>query len=156
MLAMALSPIRLSTFGGVSLQAPDASGLPISSRKALALLVYVSLSLGRAVSRNKLADVLWSDRGPDQARNSLRQTLTVLRRDLGPGHGELLRADRDVVALDPGLLDHDARSFLASVALGTTQGLQAAADLYRGPFLDGFLLAKASLRTGPARSASAS
>src|SRR4051812_282037 len=76
----------------------------------------------------------WSD----QARNSLRQTLTVLRRDLGPGHGELLRADRDVVALDPGLLDHDAHSFLASVALGTTQGLQAAADLYRGPFLDGF------------------
>jgi DNA-binding SARP family transcriptional activator len=112
--------------------------LPVSSRKAFALLTYLSLSPGMLASRDKLADLLWSDRGPEQARGSLRQTLTVLRRELGSGHCDLVQARRDVVALEPSLLRTDAQSFLAALAARTPDRLREAADLYTGPFLDGF------------------
>ncbi|MFO1037277.1 MAG: BTAD domain-containing putative transcriptional regulator [Geminicoccaceae bacterium] len=131
-------PIRLSLFGGLSLQTPDGRALALSSRKALALLAYLGLAPGMAASRDKLADLLWSDRGTEQARNSLRQTLTVLRRELGPDLAELVQSRRDVLALDESLIGIDAQDFLVSLAERATESLQAAVDLYRGPFLDGF------------------
>lgn len=116
--------------------------MPISSRKALAILAYLGLAPVSSASRDKLADLLWSDRGAEQARNSLRQTLTVLRQELGDDR-DLLCANREQVKLDQNRLAHEAQDFLGSMALGTTEGLQAAVDLYRGPFLDGFFAGSA-------------
>jgi DNA-binding SARP family transcriptional activator len=128
---------RLRVFGGCALVGSAGEPLVVSSRKALALLAYVGLAPDRSASRDKLADLLWSDRGAEQARNSLRQTLTVLRQELGDQR-DLLCANREQVKLDQQRLAHEAQDFLGSMALGTDEGLQAAMDLYRGPFLDGF------------------
>ena len=65
----------------------DASGAEISglSRRGQALLAYNFLQTGMRAERGFLADLLWSDRGEEQARASLRQELSLLRRALTDG-----------------------------------------------------------------------
>ena len=71
---------------------------PISSRKSMAMLVYISLQPDQVESRERLAARLWSDSGPDQARAALRQSLRRLILDLGPA-GDLVEADRTAIRL---------------------------------------------------------
>jgi DNA-binding SARP family transcriptional activator/TolB-like protein len=71
------------------------------SRKACGLLAYLALAAGKSASREKLADLLWSDRGTEQARGSLRQALAEIR----GGHaaiGDALDISRDAVRYAPG------------------------------------------------------
>jgi tetratricopeptide (TPR) repeat protein len=74
-------------------------------RKARALLAYLVLHPGKAVSREKLTGLLWGDRAEEQARGSLRQTLFELR-DLANGGG-LLLVERETVALVPDMVATD-------------------------------------------------
>jgi DNA-binding SARP family transcriptional activator len=54
--------------------------LKLNSRKSRALLAVLIMEADRWVSREKLASLLWSDRGTKQARNSLNQALYEIRR----------------------------------------------------------------------------
>jgi TolB-like protein/Tfp pilus assembly protein PilF len=78
----------------------DASGLEITgiSRRGQALLSYLSQVPDMRAERARLADLLWSERSEAQARASLRQELSVLRRTLPEG---VLSANRQLVWLDP-------------------------------------------------------
>jgi adenylate cyclase len=49
------------------------------SRKARAILVFLAARSGTSVNRERLSALLWSERGDQQARASLRQTLFELR-----------------------------------------------------------------------------
>lgn len=89
-------------------------------RKARALLAYLVLHPGRAVSREKLIGLLWGERAEEQARGSLRQTLFELR-DLANGGG-LLLVERETVALVP---DTVATDIDAMRALFETQDFAA-------------------------------
>lgn len=78
---------------------------PISSRKSLAMLVYIALQPDQVESRERLAARLWSESGPEQARAALRQSLRRLILDLGPA-GDLIDADRNLIRLTrPVILD---------------------------------------------------
>lgn len=86
----------------------DAGGgdLTPRSRKGRALLVYLAAHPGEKLPRERLSTLLWSDRGEEQARHSLRQCLHELRR-IEPVH----RALRDAptwIALDEGAIRWDA------------------------------------------------
>lgn len=59
------------------------------------MLAFLAGQPDMRAERTRLADLLWSDRSDDQARASLRQELSVMRRDL-PG---VLMADRQYVWL---------------------------------------------------------
>jgi TolB-like protein/DNA-binding SARP family transcriptional activator len=76
--------------------------------------------------------LLWSDRGEEQARASLRQALAELRRALG--EPSALRTEHDAVSLDPAMIAVDAVAFEQLMKAGR---LNEAAALYRGPLLDG-------------------
>ncbi|HEU0284979.1 MAG TPA: trifolitoxin synthesis, TfuA, partial [Sphingomicrobium sp.] len=67
------------------------------ARKTRALLAIVALAKG-PVTRARLTDLLWGDRGEEQAKASLRQALYELRDFAGAG---LLTANRDTVAAGP-------------------------------------------------------
>ena len=82
--------------GAFRLQDAAGSPLPIRTRKARALLAVLAVH-GKPLSRDALADLLWSDRGPAQARSSLRQTIHELQHS-APLHGSLLTAGREDVA----------------------------------------------------------
>lgn len=74
------------------------------SRRGQALLAYLAHHPDMRAERGLLADLLWSDRAEEQARASLRQELSVLRRILPDG---LLNADRQFVWLDASRLALD-------------------------------------------------
>lgn len=71
--------LRMSVVGGFSLERPGGGFLKIVNRKACGLLTYLALGQNQFETRERLAGLLWSDRGEDQARASLRQCLKQLR-----------------------------------------------------------------------------
>lgn len=109
----------------------------IKLKAARLLLAWLALRPKQSGSREEIAALLWSERSDAQAHQSLRQTLTVLRRTLGDRTGQVLRVDRERVALVPGVTQSDAAHM---VSLGPESGLEAlerAVAQYRGEFLDG-------------------
>jgi DNA-binding SARP family transcriptional activator/Tfp pilus assembly protein PilF len=85
------------------------------SRKARALIAYLALAPDRCAGRERLMDLLWSDRGDDQARASLRQTLAELR---GSSLGESLTISRRDVALVEGAFETDLSRVIAAAQSG--------------------------------------
>jgi TolB-like protein len=73
-------------------------GRPLTglSRRAQGMLAYLACQVGMRAERGTLTDVLWSDRSESQARASLRQELSVLRKTLPE---TVLGADRQAVWL---------------------------------------------------------
>ena len=64
------------------------------------MLAILALTRGHRLARDRLAGMLWPDRGEPQARASLRQCLVEIR-TVTSAHGELVASDREVVALLP-------------------------------------------------------
>src|SRR4029077_4984912 len=102
-------------------------------RKGRALLGFLAAQGGQAVSRERLADLLWPYQGSEQARHSLRNCLLELRKALGSAAAHHLVADfanccLQHVTAAPDPFEQLARSQRRSE-------LRAAAGLYRGVFL---------------------
>lgn len=115
--------------GGTRLQFP--------TRKTAVMFAFLSLSPGKPLSRESLAERLWGRSAELQARNSLRQALSHLRRLLGP-NGTILVADRNTLALNIDPDQVDAIRFEDLATRGSPQALQDAVDIYRGDLLAGF------------------
>lgn len=92
---------RLSLFGPFSLTDSTGTDVPVTSKKARALLAYLAQSPGAQRSREEIIALLWSDRGEEQGRTSLRQVLAGLRKQAGP---ELLRVTRESITLNTDLV----------------------------------------------------
>jgi adenylate cyclase len=92
--------LRLKIFGRFRAEDGLGSELPIKSKKARALLAYLALPPGKPRSREELMALLWSERGDEQARGSLRQALSGLRRDLGDDLAKVLSVADDAISLD--------------------------------------------------------
>lgn len=104
--------------------------------KDRALLAFLAMTQGVAQSRDRLAGLLWSDTGGQQARNSLKQALMRLRQALGPDADRILRADRQSIGLDVAAVEVDALALERLVRQDSIDALVRASSLYRGPFLD--------------------
>src|SRR3974390_1802690 len=76
-------------------------------KKARALLGYLAAQGGQAVSRGRLADLLWPYQGSEQARHSLRNCLLELRKSLGASAATHLVADFSNCRLQEVLADLD-------------------------------------------------
>ncbi|GAB4108587.1 MAG: AAA family ATPase [Roseiflexaceae bacterium] len=109
--------------------------LSLTRRKSRALLFYLAAQPA-PLGRDLLIELLWPDLDRPAAQQTLRTTLHGLRKALG---GWLL-AD-DTLAIAPGALV-DARRLERELAAPSRDlaALQAALDLYRGEFLQGFSL----------------
>jgi DNA-binding SARP family transcriptional activator/TolB-like protein/Tfp pilus assembly protein PilF len=104
-------------------------------RKAQALLAILTCRRDEPFSREVVADMLWTDRGEDQARQSLRQCLSTIRQRLG---SDLVQAQREFLRIPPDRLLVDARAFEALATSYAREDLVRSADLYRGELLAGF------------------
>lgn len=128
-----LRTTRLRTFGAVELERQDGDGswsLLQRGGKALAVLVYLSMTPGRAIPRERLSSLVWGDESPERARGSLRQSLYLLRQALGDS---AIVSRGDDVELRADLLDLDRDAFVAQSRMGQ---LAQMLTLYRGPFCD--------------------
>lgn len=95
----------------------ELGGSPLSglSRRAQGMLAYLACQPGMRAERGSLADLLWSDRSEDQARASLRQELSVVRKALG----ENIHTDRQAVWLMEVTVRRESGDFLQGFDLGS-------------------------------------
>jgi DNA-binding SARP family transcriptional activator/TolB-like protein len=128
----------LRLLGGVSIESEEGvlTG-PVAQRHRLALLALLCVAHPSGLGREKLLAYLWPDRDSEHARNLLNQAVHAARRGLGEGAvvsvGDELRFGADEVR-------SDVIAFREAVAAGDHE---RAAELYTGPFLDGFFLSGA-------------
>jgi predicted ATPase/DNA-binding SARP family transcriptional activator len=131
----------------------DGEPLPLGGPRPRALLAFLALQAGRAVSAARLAAELWGDDPPPTASSSLHVHLSTLRRALGAR----LRTTGPGYVLDVSRTDVDAHRFEQAVADArelaedpgaTAASLREALAAWRGPAFDG-------IEPGPATAAAA-
>jgi TolB-like protein/two-component SAPR family response regulator len=127
---------ELTLFGGFELRLAGGETVDLPGQKDRALLAVLALRPGATQSRDKLAGLLWSERGDAQARDSLKHALTRLRQCFAAGPPPFV-ADRRSVTLDPAALATDVVRFEQLMGDGTDDALEQATTLYRGDLLDG-------------------
>ena len=88
--------VRIHLFGHFRIERGGRS-IQLPTRKAEALLAYLVLHSERH-AREKLAGTFWGDSSDTEARNSLRNALATINRELGH---DLVLADRQKVEINP-------------------------------------------------------
>lgn len=137
MLAGFEEPIQFNLLGGISIKTPRVKSAVTLGKKASALLAILAVAPGGAVARDQIASLLWSKTGDDQAKSSLRQTLSLIRRSFRDDVDNFLEFGRNKIALKPSAVWCDAAHFRDHCAAGR---FSDAISLYRGPFLDGLFI----------------
>jgi DNA-binding SARP family transcriptional activator/pimeloyl-ACP methyl ester carboxylesterase len=138
-----MARIRVSMLGGFSAVGPDGAPLALPTRKAEAVLALLLCRSGEAQPRERLIGLLWGDRGDKQARHSLSQTLTAIRGAIG-GAADPFIAERETLAIDTGAIGADVIELAALAERDDLDSLRAAAELCRGPLLEGFRIPDAA------------
>lgn len=136
------SGLEIRLFGGLQFTLNGAPLTGFTSHKVAALLAYLAVER-RPQSRETLAALLWGGLPDADARNNLRQSLTHLRKLVGP----YLHIDREHVAFQVvGACTIDVEAFLQCLAPDgrpTPEAIerwQRAGALYVGDFMAGFVV----------------
>lgn len=142
--------IEIRLLGGFRVETPGDGGARFESQKVRALLAYLALHPDSDVTRDHLAELLWPDSDPNAGRRNLRQALYNLRQALGERGSGMVRNGRSQASVRLHLDDDDfldVAAFLVAWRRGLPGGdevvageLAAAAELYRGDLLAGFLV----------------
>jgi TolB-like protein/regulator of sirC expression with transglutaminase-like and TPR domain len=130
--------LQLRLFGRFAVTAGNDKLVKIAGKKNQALLAYLAANVDRAQPRERLAGLLWGDRFDEQARQSLRQAISKLRKDLGDTGEKLFLIDGDDITLNNEAVCVDVEKFEKLAATESSEALEEAATLYGGAFLDGF------------------
>jgi DNA-binding SARP family transcriptional activator/tetratricopeptide (TPR) repeat protein/type II secretory pathway predicted ATPase ExeA len=120
----------LRCLGQPALLSPSGEPVRFRTRKHLALLVYIAVE-GRSHRRDRLAELLWPNVSPTEARHSLATALSVLRPRLGL---DALETSRDHVRLVPRNVGLD----LDRLQSGDVLGSEVTPPLEVAGFLEGF------------------
>jgi len=131
--------VRLLLIGPMQVHV-DGQQVNITARKARALLAYLALRCGEAVPRETLAGLFWGDREEEQARASLRQTLSNIRKTLGEQASGSLIATNEHVKLDSDSIWIDTAELELDENEEGIDDLVNVASLYRGDLLEGLSL----------------
>jgi DNA-binding SARP family transcriptional activator len=130
--------MQLTLFGGFQLVDDAGDPVELSVRKAKALLAWLAQHQDKRQTRDRLALLLWEESGDTQARHSLRQALSGLRKALGR-HADALLTDQESVILSSGHIQVDANRFESLIRNAhSSEALSESVSLYCGEFLEGF------------------
>ncbi len=135
-----MQKLRLQLLGAFRLQSALGEPVLFPTRKSKALLAYLALSGAQLHSRSLLANLLWEETSERQARESLRQTLTLLRKTLLPLHVQPIVNEGDAIGLDPSSFHIDALEFVRLAQDAHSEAQEHAAKLYIGELLEGLNL----------------
>ncbi|MGA3003637.1 MAG: BTAD domain-containing putative transcriptional regulator [Acetobacteraceae bacterium] len=125
---------HIKLMGEFALRNCEAVVLP---SKVQALLAYLTLTEANPVKREVIRELLWPDRGEEQARHSLRQALFVLRRDGFAGR-DVVQSRDNAIWLAPESATCDVQELREMIQPGSGASWQAIVTLYKGPLLSGF------------------
>jgi len=136
-----MAVLHLELLGDFRLRDEEGALITISAKKSQAMLAFLGVKPSQLVSRDKMANLLWSSTAPEQARQSLRQTLSTLRRELAQvSPKKILVEEGDFLSLDASMVHVDVVELESLIAAGTPEALDPATRMYDGDFLDGFLI----------------
>jgi len=128
---LTIPPLRLRTFGGLSLEPATGTTGPLSiQRLPLALLATIAAH-EQGITRDRLQLLFWPESDQAKARGSLKQSLYLLRRDAG--YPDLVLGN-EVLRSNPEVIQSDVGEFLGAIRTGAHDRAVAA---YGGSFLDG-------------------
>jgi DNA-binding SARP family transcriptional activator len=111
--------------------------LILPTKKAQGLLAYLAVRPGQPHPRDKVAALLWGDKEEEQARHSLRQAISAIRKTLPRASQRCLVLEGGTITLTSSAVDVDAVLFERFVSDGSPSALQRATALYRGELLEG-------------------
>ena len=134
-----LAVIRIQTLGCLSVRGENGTLLAgaVAQPRRMAILALLARAGERGASRDKVLALLWPDADADRGSRTLAQALYALRKDLIAE--DAITGAREL-RFDPALVTTDVAEFTAAVSRGDDA---RAAELYAGPFLDGFHLSGA-------------
>lgn len=132
-----MAGLTLRLLGGFEAFVEAGPAIKFPTKKAKALLAYLGVCPGQAHSREELATLLWGDSPDEQARRSLRQTLTYLRKALGPALVPILIVEGDTIRLDAERVEVDVEIFERLARERTIEALTRASEVYHGDLLAG-------------------
>jgi TolB-like protein/two-component SAPR family response regulator len=132
--------LHLTILGGFIAEGPNGRPVDITSKKNRALLAILALSPQLSASRDGLANLLWSDRDDAHARSSLRQSIALMRRELGETVLAAIDISDETISLIADRVEVDALNFLRLAEARDAASLRRAAELYRGELLAGFII----------------
>lgn len=99
-------PVRVRLLGGLDVRTHEGP-VTFPTRHAALLFAYLAMQPGVSQTRTHLAGLFWSERGEDQARGSLRQTIFRIRRVFAGIEPEVISADGQSVAVNPRAIRSD-------------------------------------------------
>jgi TolB-like protein/two-component SAPR family response regulator/cytochrome c-type biogenesis protein CcmH/NrfG len=128
--------LRIFLLGPVMVEI-DGKPVTIASKKARALLGYLVQRGGTEVARSTITGLLWGERGEEQARASLRQTLSELRAALAGPDQQSISANNESITWAAESAWTDSKEFESAVRSDDDGALLKAAPLMRGEFMEG-------------------
>jgi DNA-binding SARP family transcriptional activator len=120
----------------------ESGPVALGGQRQRAVLAVLLLEAGRVVPTERLVDLLWGEEAPKTATTSLQNSISRLRRELGPdvletrAPGYVLHADSQ--HLDASRFERLLRDARQAQGEERRALLQAALDLWRGPALAEF------------------
>ena len=135
-----MARLSLTLLGGFRAQLGSGPPVALTSKKAQALLAYLSVRPGVRHTRDGVGALLWSNPDDGQARQSLRQALVAVRRALLRVKPPLLETSNETIALNDAGMDIDVRRFEQLAGSGDMKALTQALSLFGGDLLEGFRL----------------
>ena len=128
-----MKKLELALLGQPDFKLDGATINDLVLRKGLALIAYLAVTK-QSHSREALAGLFWGEMSEEKARRNLRVALTKLRKQFD----DFLIIQRRTLAFDPDSnywLDVELFEQNLNQPNPTTEQLQTAVNLYRGPFL---------------------
>lgn len=138
-----MAKLAIKLLGQFAIVDGEGRSVSITGAKQRALLAYLALTMGKPAPRDRLISMLWGDRFDEQARQSLRQALTKIRRLENDGKSVLL-SEGDTIFLDADSVDVDALAFQRLAEDDAADSLLNAVELYRGGLLDSLFVKEAA------------
>ena len=137
-----MAVLHLELLGDFRMRGAAGALVTLSAKKSQAMLAYLGVRPSQLVSRDKMAALLWSSTATEQARQSLRQTLSSLRKELAQisPDRKVLVEEGDFLSLDPAMVTVDVAEFEKLANGNSEESLAKAAVVYRGDFMEGFEL----------------
>lgn len=118
---MSRPTVKMHLLGAFQVIGPNDENLTPKGQKARALVALVAVADRGQRTRAWLCSKLWSDRAPEQASASLRQTLTEIRRALGPYKTTFLQTDSLTVSFSLSELEIDTAALRYSLENSTSK-----------------------------------
>ena len=135
--------LRICLLGPISIEI-DGTPVVIASKKARALLGYLVQREGADAARGVLTGLLWGERSENQARASLRQTLSELRGAFAKSAQQPIIANKEAVSWAPGSAWIDTKVLESAAGSEDGDALRDAAALIRGDFMEGLSVDEAA------------